>query len=154
MLSHPHGPLAQIESIGSQNSSLAFLLAPGEQRALPRDLLLHNAGQCSEKMLTIQDVADPVALERGILDVDERVRSAEKYAQDAADCTGPPTSVSGAVSDELRALITIRAWKAFTVWRWRDEVRGQAELQQIQERGGRERVATMFHLRGCYISTS
>ena len=33
--------------------------------------------------------------------------------------------------------------------RWREEVRDQVEAQLLQERGARERVATLFYLRGC-----
>lgn len=56
-------------------SPLAFLLAPGEQRT-PHDLLLGDAGQCNEKMRTIEGVTNEVTLEHGILDVDGRARFA------------------------------------------------------------------------------
>ncbi|KAI0364637.1 hypothetical protein BV20DRAFT_974200 [Pilatotrama ljubarskyi] len=130
---------------------LVFLLSPGTQKALPPSLLVHEAKDSSEKILSIEDIADPVALERGVLDVDGRVRSSDKYAQDAASCAAP-TSPSGGPSAELANLIAVRAWKGFTVWRWREEMRDEAQLQALQERGGRERVATLFYLRGCCSS--
>ena len=100
------------------------------------------------KLLSIEDIADPVALERGALDVDGRVSYSDKYEDDAASCPVTQTQ-SGGVPDELRNSIAVRAWKSFTVWRWREEMLSQMEMQIVQERGGRERVATLFYLRGC-----
>ena len=37
--------------------------------------------------------------------------------------------------------------------RWREEVRDQVEVQLLQDRGARERVATLFYLRGCSSGT-
>ena len=96
----------------------------------------------------MDDIADPIALERGVLDVDGRVSSTRKYEQDVAACPNALTP-TGAPSEVLKNLIAVRAWKAFTLWRWREEVRDQVEAQLLQERGARERVATLFYLRGC-----
>lgn len=92
----------------------------------------------------MDDIFDPVALERGILDVDGRVNSSAKFARDTAMCTTPYTS-TGIPSDGLKNLVAVRSWKAFTVWRMSDEVH---EEQSGRERGGREKVATLFYLRG------
>lgn len=103
-------------------------------------------------VLSMDDIADPVALERGVLDVDGRVSSSSKYEQDVAACPNALTP-GGAPSDELKNMIAVRAWKAFTLWRWRDEMRNQVDAQLLQERGARERVATLFYLRGCADGT-
>ncbi|KAI0350306.1 hypothetical protein OH77DRAFT_1431176 [Trametes cingulata] len=140
-----------IESVDPQSQRMTFLLSPGDRKALPPSLLDRDSKESSEKMLSMEDITDPVALERGILDVDGRVRSSDKYTQDAASCTAP-TSPSGGPSEELTNLIAMRAWKAFTVWKWREGMRD--EVQMLQERGGREKLATLFYLRGCCSSGS
>ncbi|KAJ2985208.1 hypothetical protein NUW54_g10226 [Trametes sanguinea] len=68
----------------------------------------------------------------------------------------PPARLGGPAEEQERVknVIAVRAWKSFTVWRWRDEMRGETELQIVQERGGRERVATLFYLRGCCLDGS
>ncbi|KAI0764148.1 Asx homology domain-containing protein [Trametes elegans] len=127
-----------VESIDPQTHAPTFLLTRGTQRALHTTLLPHDAADSAhtERVLSIEAVTDPLALERGVLDVDGRVRA-----------TGAGTTVS---QNDAR----VRAWKAFTVWRWREEVRDHSELQLLQERGGREKVATLFYLRGCCSSNS
>ena len=79
--------------------------------------------------------------------VDGRVSYADKAALELA--TLPSSNATGtAESDEaLRNAIAVRAWKAFRVWRTRE-----GDLDELQgfglERGGRERLATLFYLRG------
>ncbi|CDO75926.1 hypothetical protein BN946_scf184873.g15 [Trametes cinnabarina] len=132
-----------------------YLLSPGTVKSLPPTLLVNGSQECDTKVLSIGDVADPVALERGVLDVDGRVRPSDKYEQDAAAvaaATGPsadPAEVQG----QVKNLIAVKAWKSFTLWRWREEMKNQTELQVVQERGGRERVATLFYLRSCCVGS-
>ena len=126
---------------------MSFLISPGAESTLPPSLLVSGAREYDGKTLSMENISDPVALERGVLDVHGRVSSSDKFAHDAATCATPYTP-SGAPSEELRNVIAVRAWKAFTVWRWPDEIREQVEMQLGHERGGRERVATLFYLRG------
>ncbi|KAI0740462.1 Asx homology domain-containing protein [Earliella scabrosa] len=135
-----------VDSI-SQSNAVSFLISPGAESALPPSLLVSGAREYDGKTLSMESISDPVALERGVLDVHSRVSSSDKFAHDAATCASPYTP-SGAPSEELRNVIAVRAWKAFTVWRWPDEIREQVEMQLGHERGGRERVATLFYLRG------
>ncbi|KAI0631552.1 Asx homology domain-containing protein [Trametes polyzona] len=138
-----------VESINYLTHTIDVLLAPDQRRTLPQALLVHNANpkHTGEKMLSIKKVTDVVALERGVIDVDGRIRPSDKYAHDVAACTIPPPP--GGVTEEMQNMIEVRAWKSFTVWRWREEMRDQTELQGVQDRGGRERIATLFYLRGC-----
>ncbi|KAI9058924.1 hypothetical protein FKP32DRAFT_1596798 [Trametes sanguinea] len=142
-----------VDSVDPQTHSIGFLLSPGVVKSLPPTLLVHGSQECDTKMLSIEDIADPVALERGVLDVDGRVRPSDKYEQDVASVSGRPGGPAEE-QERVKNVIAVRAWKSFTVWRWRDEMRGETELQIVQERGGRERVATLFYLRGCRLDGS
>ncbi|PIL34284.1 hypothetical protein GSI_03059 [Ganoderma sinense ZZ0214-1] len=137
-----------VDTINANSQTVNFLLLPGVQPSLNPSLLVVGSREYDGKLLSIEDIADPVALERGVLDVDGRVSYSDKYEDDTASCPETHTQ-SGGVPDELRNAIAVRAWKSFTVWRWREEMQGQVEMQLVQERGGRERVATLFYLRGC-----
>ncbi|KAI1788565.1 Asx homology domain-containing protein [Ganoderma leucocontextum] len=137
-----------VDTINASSQTVNFLLLPGVQSALPPSLLVAGSREYDGKLLSIEDIADPVALERGVLDVDGRVSYADKYEDDTSSCPATHTQ-SGGVPEELRNAIAVRAWKSFTVWRWREEMQGQVEMQLVQERGARERVATLFYLRGC-----
>ncbi|KAI0328966.1 hypothetical protein GY45DRAFT_1325670 [Cubamyces sp. BRFM 1775] len=139
-----------VEKIDMRTYIITLSLSPGTQRELPPFLLVQGAEEQDAKILTMEDVFDPVALERGVLDVDGRVRSADKYAQDLAACGR--ADASGGPTDEVKNMISVRAWKSFTVWRWQEHMRQQTDRQITQERGGRERVATLFYLRGCCLS--
>ncbi|KAM5540014.1 hypothetical protein V8D89_006154 [Ganoderma adspersum] len=140
-----------VDTINASSQTVNFLLLPGVQSSLPPSLLVAGSREYDGKLLSIEDIADPVALERGVLDVDGRVSYSDKYEDDAASCPVTQTQLGG-VPDELRNSIAVRAWKSFTVWRWREEMQGQVEMQLVQERGARERVATLFYLRGCYTN--
>ena len=142
----------QVDSINPTSHTITFLLSPGTRTPLHPTLLVSGSGSHAvdedKTTLSMDDIADPIALERGVLDVDGRVSSPRKYEQDVAACPNALTA-TGAPSEELKDLIAVRAWKAFTLWRWREEMRDQVEAQLLQERGARERVATLFYLRGC-----
>ncbi len=138
----------QVDTINANSQTVNFLLLPGVQPSLHPSLLVAGERDYDGKLLSIEDIADPVALERGVLDVDGRVAYSDKYEDDSASCPAAQTQAGG-VPEELRNAIAVRAWKSFTVWRWRDEVLERVEMQLVQERGARERVATLFYLRGC-----
>ena len=140
----------QVDSINPTSHTITFLLPPGTRTPLHPTLLVSSSGSHAvdedKTTLSMDDIADPIALERGVLDVDGRVSSPRKYEQDVAACPNALTA-TGAPSEELQDLIAVRAWKAVTLWRWREEMRDQVEAQLL--RGARERVATLFYLRGC-----
>ena len=122
----------------------------------------------------MEDVADPVALERGVLDVDARVSHAAKTTLDDAalpSSSAPPSGApadaaqprpGSASADALRNVAAVRAWKAFAVWRVRSAEEAGAEgvmhdgfgAADGMGRGGRERVATLFYLRACCVDGS
>ncbi|KAI0692695.1 hypothetical protein C8T65DRAFT_669342 [Cerioporus squamosus] len=128
-----------VDSISPNLHTITFLLSSGTKRSLHLSLLVSGSHEVDGTVLSMDDIADPVALERGVLDVDGR---------DVAACPNALTP-AGAPSEELKNMIAVRAWKAFTLWRWREEMRDQIDDQLLQERGARERVATLFYLRGC-----
>jgi len=121
-----------IDSIQGRNHTLSVLVPSETIRSLPPPLLLvgQQGPEPKDHIQFIEDIADPVVLEDGLLDIDGRVRRAERHPATADAHTTSNTS-----------------WKSFTVWRWRDEMRDEAETQSLQERGGRERVGSLFYLR-------
>ncbi|RPD72958.1 hypothetical protein L226DRAFT_553923 [Lentinus tigrinus ALCF2SS1-7] len=141
-----------VDAINPGSHTITFLLSPGTKASLHPSLLVSGSHDVDGATLSMDDIADPVALERGVLDVDGRVSNSRKYEQDVAACPHALTP-QGAPSDELKNSIAVRAWKAFTLWRWREEMRDQLDAQLLQERGARERVATLFYLRGCASGT-
>ncbi|TBU54808.1 hypothetical protein BD310DRAFT_827287 [Dichomitus squalens] len=140
-----------VDTINANSQTVNFLLMPGTRESLQPSLLVAGSREYDGKVLSIEDIADPVALERGVLDVDGRVSYSDKYEDDAAYCHAPINQLDG-VSEQLKNAIAVRAWKSFTVWRWCGDMEGQIEMQLVQEKGGRERVATLFYLRGCCTS--
>lgn len=101
-------------------------------------------------MLAIEDVSDPEGLEAGVLDVDGRVGPGERShprLRSFKPTAGLATATIATPQTQVISMARIRAWKAFTVWRRRDEMRDAVDLQIVQERGGRERVGTLYYLR-------
>ncbi|KAI8995224.1 Asx homology domain-containing protein [Trametes punicea] len=141
-----------IDHIDPQTHWIGFVLSPGEVKSLPPSLLVRGSDECDATVLSMGDIADPVALERGVLDVQGRVRPSDKYAQDLVESGS--ACAPGEPSQEIKNAIVVRAWKSFTVWRWKEGMRDQTELQVVRERGGREKVATLFYLRACCSSSS
>ena len=84
-----------------------------------------------------------VELEDSILDVDGRVSRAERQAGndistvDFWGITRPSPQARGAA----------RAAKALSVWRWRDEMRSDLEMQIALNKGGRDFIGTVYYLR-------
>ena len=144
---------SQVDTINASSQTVNFLLMPGTQTSLQQSLLVAGSREYDGKVLSIEDIADPIALERGVLDVDGRVSYSEKYEDDATSFSAPLRQSSG-VPEKLKNDIAVRAWKSFTVWRWSEDLQGQIEMQLVQERGGREKVAMLYYLRGCCTSGS
>ena len=136
----------KVDKINPSTHMPSFLLASGTETALPASLLA-GVSDTDTKILAIDDLADPIALERGVLDVDGRVSYAEKAALELATLPSSNATRTAESDEALRNAIAVRAWKAFRVWRTRE-----GDLDELQgfglERGGRERLATLFYLRG------
>ncbi|KAH9916526.1 uncharacterized protein B0H18DRAFT_914203 [Fomitopsis serialis] len=117
-----------IDSINAPSSTINVLVPPRSTRSPHVTLLVNGRGepQPQDRLQLMEDIADPVVLESGVLDIDGRVERADR----------------GDVNDST----TRSAWKAFTVWRWRDEMRDDIQSQMVMDRGGRERVGTLFYL--------
>lgn len=77
-------------------------------------------------------------LENALLEVDGRVTRADVHAVVESLSSDPAVSAS---------LHSTRSAKAITVWRWQEETMQDLEVQIIQPRGGRERIATVYFLR-------
>ncbi|GBE85771.1 hypothetical protein SCP_0802930 [Sparassis crispa] len=141
-----------IDTIYPRTNTLSILLSAGSERRLHPTLLVAEGGEIGpgERIRTIDAIADPLALETGILDVDGRVSRADRYFTDDGNLHMHMNSSSASNSTSLGATEVTsasRAWKAFVVWRWREEMRNNIEMQALQERGGRERAGTLFYLR-------
>ena len=120
--------LLQIDNLVEPGPIINVLVPPSTTRTPHVTMLVNGRGEPppQDRMQLMEDVFTPAVLESGILDIDGRVDRAHRgEAGDAAS----------------RA-----AWKAFTVWRWRPEVRDDVATQMLAEKGGRERVGTLFYL--------
>ncbi|KZT67576.1 hypothetical protein DAEQUDRAFT_694007 [Daedalea quercina L-15889] len=117
-----------IDSINESSSTINVLVPPRTTPNLHATLLVNGRGEPEpqDRLQLMEDIADPIVLASGILDIDGRVERADR-----GDANG----------STARA-----AWKSFTVWRWRDEMRDDIQSQMTMARGGRERVGTLFYL--------
>ncbi|KAH9946585.1 Asx homology domain-containing protein [Amylocystis lapponica] len=146
VISLTRGHHAQIDTVYARSKTLVVLLSPGATRSLAPSLLVAGAQVTDEHVLSMEDIADPGVLENGILDVDGRVSKAERQAAGAG---APPHGPSGSNAVPSAHAASHNAWRSFTVWRWREEMRDAVDMQAVQERGGRERFGTLFYLRAC-----
>ncbi len=119
-----------------------FLLAPGYTTSLPKELLLVDPSRPQPPILSKECIISSVELEEGILDVDGRVSRADRQR-------GNDFSISfyGEVNPHTQLANTACTAKALTVYRWRDEMKSDFEMQLLLERAGRELVGTVYYLR-------
>lgn len=111
-----------------------MLLQPGSTTSLPQDLLVVAPPNPTPPILTIEDTLSSTDLEDALLEVDGRVSRDQRRAPPMLPNGKPvPRSTSAA--------------KALTVFRWRDEVLHDLEMQLSMERGARERCGTVWYLR-------
>lgn len=82
-------------------------------------------------------------VEQGVLDVDGRVPHAER--QSGEDI--PSVNFWGDVKPSSHAIGAIRAAKALTVWRWKDEMKSDLEMQIALDKAGRDFLGTVYYLR-------
>ena len=68
--------LWQVDSVNPTSHAITFLLSPGTRTPLHPTLLVSGSGSHAvdedKTTLSMDDIADPIALERGVLDVDGR----------------------------------------------------------------------------------
>ncbi|EMD35791.1 hypothetical protein CERSUDRAFT_106500 [Gelatoporia subvermispora B] len=139
-----------VQSINPRTHALTVHLLPATAQSLPTAVLVAGQEAPVANMLAIEDVSDPEELEAGVLDVDGRVGPGERShprPESFKPTAGLVTATIEVPQTQVIPTARIRAWKAFTVWRWRDEMRDAVDLQIVQERGGRERVGTLYYLR-------
>ena len=110
--------LFQVQAIHS-NFDLTVLTQPGQEKDLPPHLLSRDPLEPSAPTRSMT-ISSPSMLETGILDIDGRLKKAQR-----------PNG---------------NAWKCFTVWRWRSG----GDCGQNSPRGGRENYGTLFYNRGSY----
>ncbi|TFY60775.1 hypothetical protein EVJ58_g4933 [Rhodofomes roseus] len=117
-----------VDSIDGPSSTISVLVPPRSTRSLHLTLLVNGRGepQPQDRLQLMNNIADPVMLESGILDIDGTVDRADRGVANGKNARA--------------------AWKSFTVWRWRDEMRNDIQAQMVMDRGGRERVGTLFYL--------
>lgn len=126
-----------------QSSAITVLLSPTTQTSLPPDLLVVAPPPPAPPTLTTDGILSAAELEDALLDVDGRVARAERLAAAAP----PPRARREGDSVPLEVLVAARAAKALAVWRWRDEVLADVEMQRGMPRGARELLGTVFYLR-------
>ncbi|EKM51291.1 uncharacterized protein PHACADRAFT_151948 [Phanerochaete carnosa HHB-10118-sp] len=110
-----------VQKANPADGTLAVLLQPGSAPSLPQDLLVVAPPNPTPPTLTIEDILSSMDLEDALLDVD------------------------GRISRDQRAVTPIT--KALTVFRWRDEVMCDLEMQMSMEKGARERCGSVWYLR-------
>lgn len=130
-----------VRSINSTSHSLSLLLQPAIGRPLPTQLLVVAPPNPEPPTLSMDDIMGTLELEDGILDVDGRVSRTDRHAMTMS--LGAGHGIFG--SSDIRA--SIRTAKSFSVWRWREEMLNDFEMQMIQDRGGRELLGTISYLR-------
>lgn len=115
----------QIDTVVEPGPIINVLIPPDTTRTPHVTMLVNGHGDppLQDRMQLLEDATNPSVLESGILDIDGRV-----------DLSNRGEAASRA------------AWKAFTVWRWRPEVRDDIATQMLAEKGGREPVGTLFYL--------
>lgn len=117
-----------VHRVDARTQELTVLLQPGSTAALPQDLLVFAPRPPAPPTLTIDGVLSAADLEDALLDVDGRVPRTERSSAHALS--------RGAA-----------AAKALVVFRWRDEVQHDLEMQMAMARGARERCGTVWYLR-------
>lgn len=99
-------------------------------------------------ILTMEGILSSVELEDEVLETDGRISRTDRYTAVQEDVVSKRISDGTEdPSNTVAHVMSTKAAKSLSVWRWRDEMRGELELQMIQERGGRERLGTVYHLR-------
>lgn len=83
-------------------------------------------------------------LEDAILDVDGQLPRSERHVLSLSSSLNARPPAEGTPTANLRAN---RAAKAISIWRWREEVASDLELQMSLEKGGRDLIGTAFYLR-------
>ena len=83
-------------------------------------------------------------LEEGVLDVTKQVPREALAAANSVSPGAVGSLWSNASSRDN--LVANRAAKALSIWRWRDETKTDVEMQRVLDRGGRDRLGTVFYL--------
>jgi hypothetical protein len=92
----------------------------------------------------MEGMMSSVELEIAVLDVDGRVPKGDRFV----DNTVASANLWREVKDTPPEVVAAnRATKALTVWRWRDELLCDIELQMSLTRGGRDLLGTVYYLR-------
>lgn len=99
-------------------------------------------------ILTMEGILSSVELEDEILEIDGRVSRSDRYTaiQNEVISRRVPDGIDDS-SNMIPRVISAKAAKSLSVWRWREEMQGELEIQMIQERGGREPLGTVYFLR-------
>ncbi|KAI0791361.1 hypothetical protein C8Q75DRAFT_715542 [Abortiporus biennis] len=139
-----------VQFIDPKSHAITLLLQPNIIRTLPTTLLVIGHPPPEPPTLTMDDIMGTCELEDGILDVDGRVSRADRHlaaSQTTTSAGADQVALSYTNMDVISARSSARAAKSFTIWRWREEMMHDIEMQMLQERGGRELVGTVYYLR-------
>lgn len=126
------------------SSGLNLLLQPSTTASLPADLLVVDPPPPKPPILTVEDVLSSSELEGTILDVDGRVPRGDRFV---ANLVTSATLWSEAKDIPQDVIAACRAAKALTVWRWREDVLSDMEMQVSLEKGARTSTGSVFYLR-------
>ena len=83
-------------------------------------------------------------LESGVLDVDNRVPRDARFVGNIMTSANLWREVKNIPPETVAAN---RAAKALTIWRWKDEILSDLEMQMALEKGGRSLLGTAYYLR-------
>ena len=139
-------------SSGALNTSgsigITLLLQPNIAKSLPPTMLVIGPPAPQPPILTMEGILSSVELEDEILEIDGRVSRSDRYTaiQNEVISRRVPDGIDDS-SNMIPRVISAKAAKSLSVWRWREEMQGELEIQMIQERGGREPLGTVYFLR-------
>lgn len=137
-----------MRSINPKSSAITLLLQPSVGKSLPPAMLVIGPPEPHPPILTMEGILSSVELEDEILETDGRISRSDRYATIQENVAS--TQMPGGPDDPYNTVahvMSTKAAKSLSVWRWREDMQGELELQMIQERGGRERLGTVYYLR-------
>ena len=134
----------QVHSINALSGAIDVWLQPSSTSGLPRDLLVVAPPKPLPPILSMDGIMSSSELESGVLDVDNRVPRDARFVGNIMTSANLWREVKNIPPETVAAN---RAAKALTIWRWKDEILSDLEMQMALEKGGRSLLGTAYYLR-------
>lgn len=119
-------------------------MQPGSTTSLPGDLLVVAPAPPKPPILTVEDILSSSELELTLLDIDGRVPRGDRFVSNLVTSASLWSQAHNVPQDVVAAC---RAAKALTIWRWREEILLDTEMQMSLERGARTPIGSVFYVR-------